>query len=151
MWSLLVFLILVAMTAFSGALFSPGDWYAALDKPAWTPPNWLFGPVWTTLYIAMAVAGWLVWRRSDGRFNPALGFWMGQLLLNGLWSWLFFGLHRPDLALADISGLLILIVLFIYTARRYSTVAAWLFTPYALWVGFAAALNFALWRLNPPM
>lgn len=151
MWSLLVFLLLVATTAFSGALFPPGDWYAALQKPVWTPPNWLFGPVWTLLYIGMAIAGWRVWRRAGGRFNPALGCWAGQLALNGLWSWLFFGLHRPDLAMVDISGLLVLIILFMVFARRYSVAAAWLFVPYALWVGFAAALNFAIWRLNPPL
>jgi len=145
--SLLVFILLVAATASAGAVFQPGSWYEALNKPAWNPPNAIFGPVWTILYVGIAVAGWLVWR-ATGRMVVALQFWIAQLVLNCLWSFLFFGLHRPDLALVDIAVLLVTIFAFIVTAHRRSAVASWLFVPYAAWVGFATALNFTIWRLN---
>jgi benzodiazapine receptor len=105
------------VAAFVGSRFMPGEWYTSLAKPSWNPPNALFGPVWTVLYILMAVAAWLVWRR--GGFNSAglaLGLFIGQLVLNALWSYLFFGKHRPDLAFLDIgalwSTLVIVLVLF---------------------------------------
>jgi len=148
MIALVGFVALVAAAAVSAAQFQPGAWYAALAKPAWTPPSWLFAPVWTALYLAIAVAGWLVWRRSPRRPNPALLLWIAQLGLNAAWSWLFFGLHRPDLAFVDILALLAAIGAFMLIARRLSRAAAGLFVPYALWVAFAAALNFAVWRLN---
>lgn len=148
MASLLLFIALVAATAFSGAQFQPGAWYGTLAKPSWTPPSWLFGPVWTLLYIGIAVAGWLVWRKT-GRMETALWIWIAQLLLNAAWSWLFFGIHRPDLALVDILAMLVLIALFIVAARPISPIASYLFVPYVLWVSYAAALNFAIWRANP--
>lgn len=145
--ALAVFIALVAAIAFFGAQFTPDAWYRQLAKPPWNPPAAVFGPVWTVLYVAIAVAGWLVWR-ATGRIVPALQFWIAQLLINGLWSFLFFGLHRPDLALIDICLLLALIFAFIVSARRHSVVASGLFVPYAAWVGFATALNFSIWRLN---
>ncbi len=148
MLSLIVFIALVAATAVTGAQFQPGAWYAQLAKPSWTPPSWLFGPVWTLLYIGIAVAGWLVWRKS-GRIDAAIGVWLAQLALNAAWSWLFFGLHRPDLALADIVVMLALIGTFVFVARGSSAVASYLFIPYFLWVSYATALNFAIWRANP--
>ncbi|HSN68981.1 MAG TPA: TspO/MBR family protein [Thermoanaerobaculia bacterium] len=148
MISLLVFVALVAAAAVTGAQFQPGGWYASLAKPSWTPPNWLFGPVWTLLYIGIAVAGWLIWRKT-GRIDRAIGVWIAQLVLNAVWSWLFFGMHRPDLALVDIVAMLILIALFIVLARRISPVASYLFVPYLVWVSYATALNFAIWRANP--
>jgi benzodiazapine receptor len=138
----------VALTAFLASRFRPGTWYASLDKPPWTPPNWIFAPVWTLLYAGIAVGGWLLWRRSGRRFTPALGLWAAQLLANGAWSWLFFGLHRPGAALADILVLLALIAVFIVLTVRSSPVSAALFVPYALWVAFAAALNAAVWIAN---
>lgn len=147
--TLLVFFALVALAAFFGAQFQPGPWFEGLAKPSWNPPNWLFGPVWTLLYIAMAVAGWLVWKRSGERATPVLGLWFVQLVLNAAWSWLFFGLHRPPLALVDIVALLACIVAFAILARRISPVSSWLFVPYVLWVAFATALNATIWRLNP--
>jgi translocator protein len=146
--SFLLFTGLVAMTASAGLLFEPGAWYQALTKPLWNPPNWVFGPVWAALYVGIAVAGWLVWRRS-GRMITALHFWLAQLVFNWMWSFFFFGLHRPDFALVDIALLLIAIVGFVFTARRRSVGAALLFVPYFGWVAFASALNFAIWRLNP--
>jgi translocator protein len=145
--SFLVFLIAVTLVAAFGAQFEPGAWYAQLTKPDWNPPNWVFGPVWTVLYIAVAVAGWLVWRETR-RVEAALQLWGVQLIANGLWSWLFFGLHRPDIALVDIALLFCLIVAFIVAARRHSVMASWLFVPYAVWVGFAAALNGSIWSAN---
>jgi tryptophan-rich sensory protein len=148
MLSLIVFIALVAATAVTGAQFQPGEWYAQLTKPSWTPPSWLFGPVWTLLYIGIAVAGWLVWRKT-GRIETALWIWIAQLVLNAAWSWLFFGLHRPDLALANIALMVVLIASFIVVARGVSPVASYLFIPYLLWVSYATALNFAIWRANP--
>jgi benzodiazapine receptor len=145
--SLAVFVLLVAAAGLFGAQFEPDSWYRELAKPSWNPPNEVFGPVWTVLYVGIAVAGWLVWR-ATGRMVMSLQFWFAQLVINGLWSFLFFGLHRPDLALVDIVLLLALIFAFIVTARHRSRVASWLFVPYAAWVGFATALNFTIWRLN---
>lgn len=142
-----VFLVLVAATGSSGALFMPGEWYAGLRKPEWTPPSWLFGPAWTVLYVAIAAAGWLVWR-ARRRLDLPLMLWGLQLIANAAWSWLFFGIHRPGLAFIDIIIMLSLIVGFIDVARQSSPVAAWLFVPYALWVTFAGALNLAIWLMN---
>ena len=146
--SLLVFFAMTAAAALVGAHFGPGPWYAALQKPAWTPPNWIFAPVWTALYSAIAVAGWSVWRSKAVSVTKPILLWLLQLILNGLWSWLFFGLHRSDLALFNIIALLITICWFIARAKPISAIAAWLFIPYALWVGFATALNYAIWQSN---
>ena len=146
--ALAVFFLLVAAAAFFGATFRPGAWYAALQKPSWTPPNSVFSPVWTILYIMIALAGWLVWR-AGGDNRPALIFWGIALALNALWSWFFFGQQRIGMALIDISALLVAIVGFILTARRVSPAATALFVPYLGWVSYATALNFAIWRLNP--
>ena len=146
--SLTFFIALVAAAALVGSQFGPGPWYITLQKPSWTPPNWLFGPVWTVLYVAIAVAGWTVWRSKAISVTKPILLWLLQLILNGLWSWLFFGLHRPDLALIDIFALLVAICCFIASTNKISRVAAWLFLPYALWVSFATALNLAIWQLN---
>lgn len=144
--SLIAFLLVVFAAALTGSLFTPGSWYAGLAKPSWTPPNWLFPVAWTTLYVMIAVAGWLVWR-AEG-FRAAMGFWTAQLVLNAAWSWIMFGEKQIGWALADIVAMLVAIVGFIVTARRASGAAAALFVPYLAWVSFAAALNFAIWRLN---
>jgi benzodiazapine receptor len=148
MKSLLVFLALVALAALVGTQFGPGPWYVALHKPSWTPPNWLFAPVWTVLYIAIAFAGWAVWRSKAISIVKPILLWLLQVILNGLWSWLFFGLQRPDLAFIEIIALLATICGFAVSAKNISALATWLFIPYALWVGFAAALNFAIWQMN---
>jgi benzodiazapine receptor len=144
---LILFLAITFATAAVGAQFMPGPWYAALAKPAWTPPNWLFGPVWTALYVMIAVAGWLVWRR-ESRVGTPLVLWGVQLALNGVWSWLFFGLERPGLAALDILVLLVLIAATALAFARVSRIAALLLVPYLAWVSFASALNIAIWRLN---
>ena len=132
-----------------GAFFMPGEWYSALKKPVWNPPAWVFGPVWTALYTMMAVAAWLVWCRG-GFVNQRgpLTLFLVQLALNAAWTPLFFGLHLPGLAFAEIMLLWLTIAATLAAFRRVSRAAAWLLVPYLLWVGFAAALNFALWRLN---
>lgn len=148
MWHLLIFIALVAVAAVFGAQFPPGEWYAGLAKAPWTPPNWVFSPVWTLLYLAIAGAGWLVWRSSSARTQPLLALWSIQLVLNALWSWLFFGLRRPDLALADITGMLIVILAFAVSAWPVSRLASWLFAAYALWVTYALSLNAYVWLNN---
>lgn len=144
--ALAVAMALVAAVAAFGGQFRPGAWYAALAKPAWTPPGWLFPPVWTALYVMIAVAGWLIWRAPAGGAAPA--FWIAGLILNATWSWLFFGRHDIGLALADILLLWLTIAGFIVSAWPVDRRASLLFLPYLAWVGFASALNFAIWSLN---
>jgi len=132
-----------------GGLIGPGEWYARLRKPSWNPPNWIFGPVWTTLYVMMAVAAWRVWRLDgDGGRRKALGLFLVQLALNAVWTPLFFGLKQPALAFADIVLLWFAIGATAVAFFRMDRVAGWLMVPYLVWVSFAAALNAALWRLN---
>jgi len=148
---LLVFLLACAAAAAPGLVFRPGEWYRRLAKPAWRPPDRLFGPVWLLLYLSIAVSGWLVWRRAGlaGAGAAALGVYALQLVLNGLWSAIFFGLHRPDLAFAEIVVLWLSIVATIVLFHPLDAAAAYLLTPYAAWAAFAAVLNFRVWRLNP--
>lgn len=147
--ALLLFLAVTFLAAGIGARHMPGEWYAQLAKPSWNPPSWIFAPVWTFLYICMAVAAWLVWRKN-GLFAAAtsISMFFVQLALNSLWTWFFFGLQRPDLAFADIAALWVAIVATLILFRRASTAAALLFVPYLAWVSFAACLNFALWQMN---
>ena len=144
---ILVFLAITFGAAAFGAQFMPGPWYAELAKPTWTPPGWIFGPVWTVLYVLIALSAWLVWR-AQPRFGLPLVLWSAQLGLNTIWSWLFFRLERPGLAAIDIVVLLGTIIATAYAFVRVSRTAALLLLPYALWVGFASALNIAIWRLN---
>ena len=147
---LLLFLLLAFAVAAFGALWTPGPWYAALEKPSWNPPSWLFGPVWTTLYAMIAVAGWLVWRRREtAPVRPAMIVYTLQLLLNGAWSWIFFGVHEMGWALVEIVLLAILIAINAALFWRVRRLAGALLLPYLAWVSFAAFLNATLWRLNP--
>ncbi len=148
MFSFAVFLILVSLTSFFGVFFRPGPWYDDLVKPALTPPGWVFSPVWITLYIMIASAGWLVWKKVRSLTHPAVICWGGQLVVNAVWSWLFFGLERPELAFIDITVLLILIACFIRYSYSISRVSSVLFLPYFIWVGFAAYLNLGIVLLN---
>jgi translocator protein len=126
---------------------SVAEWYPTIARPAWTPPSWLFGPVWTILYAMMAVAAWLVWRKA-GWSGLALKVFVLQLILNAAWSIFFFGMRDPLAGLLDIVALWIAIVLTMILFFRISKVAGTLIVPYLLWVSFATALNFAIWRLN---
>lgn len=149
---LLVCLAIVAAAAVIGSHFtarSVGDWYAELEKPAWTPPRWLFGPAWTALYAMMAVAAWLVWLRggTSGR-GPALALFAVQLALNVAWSGLFFGLRMPGVAFIELVVLWATIVATTVAFFRVRPLAGVLMLPYLAWTSFAGALNLAIWRLN---
>jgi len=147
--ALLAWLVLCYAVAAFGAQFTPGEWYAALEKPPWNPPNWVFAPVWTALYTMMAVAAWLVWqRRAQVGADLALRFFLVQLALNGLWSWLFFGLQAPLPALLDIALLWLTLAATTALFFRQHAVAGWLMLPYVLWVTYAVSLNAAIVALN---
>ncbi|MGU3493464.1 TspO/MBR family protein [Xanthobacteraceae bacterium A53D] len=125
-------------------------WYASLVKPSFNPPNWLFGPVWTALYLMMAFAVWRILRLPAGTpgRGTALGLFFAQLALNLAWSWMFFYLHSPLLGLVNIVPQWLLILATIVAFRRLDPLAGWVLVPLAAWVAFATVLNFALWRLN---
>jgi tryptophan-rich sensory protein len=137
---------------FVGSLFTTPSiptWYAGLAKPSWTPPAWIFGPVWSVLYGMMAVALWLIWRRSGfATAGGPIALFMVQLVLNVLWSLLFFGLRMPGVAFAEIVLLWLAILATLITFWRLNTTAGYLLLPYLVWTAFAGALNFALWRMN---
>ena len=137
------------LAATTGAMFRPGDWYEQLRKPAWRPPNWVFPPAWTFLYLTIAVSGWLVWR-TPGFPGAAFPFaiYLVQLILNASWSPIFFGMRRPDLAFIEVAMLWLSIIATIAAFHRVNAVAAYLLLPYLAWVTFAAALNLTIWRLN---
>ena len=153
----LALILWIALCAAAGAVgaiasASAAGFYATLAQPSWAPPSWVFGPVWTLLYMAMAVSAWLVWReRGWARAGGALGLFLVQLALNALWSWLFFGWHHGALAFADIVALLVLIIATIIAFGRIKPLAAWLLVPYLAWVCFATALNYSVWQRNPPL
>jgi tryptophan-rich sensory protein len=147
---LLGWLLLCFASAAGGAVFMPGEWYASLNKPAWNPPGWIFGPAWTTLYAMMAVAAWLVWQRGGfAAQRRPLGLFLAQLALNALWTPLFFGLRQSGVAFAEILLLWLAIGATLLAFRPVSRAAAWLLVPYLAWVSFAAVLNGTIWRLNP--
>ena len=129
-----------------GFVTRPGAWYAGLVKPSFNPPNWIFGPAWTVLYVLIAVAGWRVFEREPG--SAAMAVWAVALALNFLWSPVFFGAHRPGVALVVVAAMLATIIAFIAMTWRRERLAALLFVPYAAWTAFAALLNAAVWWLN---
>jgi tryptophan-rich sensory protein len=126
-------------------------WYAALNKPIFSPPNWIFGPVWTTLFILMGISAYLILRQglSNRRVILALSLFVLQLLLNLEWSFIFFARHNIGLAFGEIILLWLMTLVTAFYFYRLSKAAAWLFVPYLLWVSFAAVLNFSIWMLNP--
>lgn len=136
-----------------GAIFTTPSitgWYATLAKPEFSPPNWIFGPVWTTLYALMGIAAFLVWKKGLDRRDVkiALCIFVGQLVLNMLWSIIFFGLRSPGGALIEIIFLWLAILSTIVIFAKISQLATWLLLPYILWVSFAAYLNYSIWMLN---
>jgi tryptophan-rich sensory protein len=144
---LLPFLLLVIGGGLAiGFLTAPGEWYAGLAKPSFNPPNWLFAPVWTVLYILVAIAGWRTFERD--RRGSLMRLWWTQLVLNFAWSPVFFAAHQIGLALVVILLLLAAILAFIVTAWRQDRPAALMFLPYVAWVAFASALNASILALN---
>ncbi|MET0259122.1 MAG: TspO/MBR family protein [Methylobacterium sp.] len=141
------FLLLSALVATSGIVFKPGAWYRGLHKPAWTPPNLAFPIVWTVLYVLIAVSGWRVWREV-GLATIPFGLFAVQMVLNFLWSWLFFGRHRPDLAFLDVVVLAMTVAATILAFWPIDRTAGLLLVPYLAWLGIAAALNLSVWRRN---
>jgi translocator protein len=135
--------------AVGGAAGGPGAWYASLAKPAFNPPGWVFGPVWTLLYGMMGVAAWLVWLRRRHPLRPAaLALFAAHLVPNAAWSWLFFGMQRPDLAFAGIVVLWAAIAVLVVLFWRVRPAAGALLVPYLAWVSFASVLNYTIWRMN---
>lgn len=148
---LIGWLALSFAAAATGAWIGPGDWYAGLTKPAWNPPGWLFGPVWTVLYSLMGIAAWRVWSRRGWQApGRPLAWFIGQLVLNAAWTPLFFGLKNPGAALICI---LLMVPAIAGTIRAFyrcgEKTAAGMLVPYLLWTSFATLLNFTLWRMNP--
>ena len=129
---------------------STSGWYAGLNKPVWNPPGWIFGPVWTLLYVMMGTAAWLVWREGGwkGQALP-LGMFLVQWSFNVLWTPLFFGAHRIELALVDIGMLWLALAVTLVLFWRVCKTAGTLLAPYLAWVSFAAALNLTIWSMNP--
>ncbi len=153
MVQLVVAVVICELAGAVGSIFTVpaiSGWYAGLIKPALNPPNWIFGPVWTTLYLLMGIAAFLVWQKGFERteVRTALIIFGVQLLLNMAWSAIFFGAHNPAGAFADIVLLWLAILATILTFYKISPVAAYLLLPYILWVSFAGYLNYAVWTLN---
>lgn len=143
----LIFIALAMGLGFmNSALFMPDAWYQGLVKPSFNPPNWVFGPVWTVLYILIGIAGGMVWQHD--RQSAAMKLWFVQWVLNGLWTPAFFGLYQPGLALIIITAMAIAIALFIRANWKELPTAAWLFIPYLAWVSFATLINASIVILN---
>ena len=149
LFALAGFIIVSFLAAIGGVFFRPGEWYERLNRPSWRPPNRLFAPVWTILYLMIAVSGWLVWREVGfGGGALPLGVFALNLLLNAAWSPLFFGLHRIDLGLLDIVLVWLSIAATIVLFYPIQAAAGLLLLPYLVWVCFATALNFSIWLRN---
>ena len=150
---LLISIALPLLVGFSSSYFTitgVGSWYTTIQKPSWNPPNWVFGPVWTALYVLMGIALYQVWRSETAApvKNLALVLFVAQLVLNFFWSFIFFNLHQPGWAFAEIVALWLLIIATIFAFARVNNTAAWLLVPYVSWVSFAGVLNYAIWSLN---
>jgi tryptophan-rich sensory protein len=147
-WGLfLTYLAACGAAATTGALFEPGDWYRGLNKPSWTPPDWLFPLAWSVLYVLMSLAAMRVAQLPGS--GQALAFWAAQIAFNTLWTPIFFGLHRMRAAMVVMAGLWITVALTTAGFLRLDLWAGLMFLPYLGWVTVAAALNWTVWRLNP--
>lgn len=148
-FGLIAWISACSLAGIFGAQFEPGFWYETLHKPAWTPPNWIFPIVWPFLYVLMGISGWLLWKEHSFSSNRQEFRWFGlQLLLNAIWSWIFFGLHMIATALAEILLLWPAILFTCLLFWKKKRIAGLLLIPYLGWVAYAAALNFAIWKLN---
>ncbi|MEM6942260.1 MAG: TspO/MBR family protein [Pseudomonadota bacterium] len=145
-----VFIVAVVATAMSGGIFKPGEWYERLNHPSWRPPNWIFPVVWTPLYGLIAWSGFAVWQVAGwSGAAGAFAIYFIHLGLNFAWSWVFFGLRRPDWALGEVALLFLSIVATMVAFSAHSSAAVWMLAPYLVWVGFASFLNWTIMRLNP--
>lgn len=152
-WLALVIAIIIPLAiGGTAALFTVPNiqgWYQGLNKPSFNPPNWIFAPVWNTLYILMGIASYLVWReRKLKNVTPAISVYFIQLILNFFWSLIFFELHQPGFAFIEVLILWLFIFFTIISFSRINKTAAWLLVPYISWVSFASILNYEIWRLN---
>jgi translocator protein len=153
-WAALVGLILLCLAVGAiGGWASAGpirDWYPSITKPGWNPPNWVFGPVWTLLYVLMAIAAWLVWKKNPqfSGVRIALNLFFLQLALNLAWTFIFFAAHSPGWALIEIAVFWLAIAATLYAFWSHSRLAGLMLAPYLAWASFAAVLNAAIWRLN---
>ncbi len=149
---LLIFVAVCLAAGGLGAIATTPEiegWYRTLAKPSWTPPDWVFGPVWTMLYILMGISGWLIWKRDGFRGAAVpLGWFAVQLILNLAWSFIFFGAHQLGWALVDIIALWLAIAVTMGLFFQRSKLAGGLLVPYLVWVSYATALNFAIWGMN---
>lgn len=150
---IIALLIPLAVGAISGYFTTAGvnGWYAAAAKPAFNPPNWIFGPVWTTLYALMGIALYLVWKTDAPTRQTAVILFGVQLALNFAWSFIFFSLKQPGWAFAELLLMWVMILLTIFAFGKISSLAAWLLVPYISWVSFAGVLNYFIWKLNPSL
>jgi translocator protein len=152
-FKLIICLAVPQLAGFIGTLFTRSEirtWYRVLDQSALTPPNWTFGVVWTILYILMGISAFLIWNKGLHKKHVkfALGIFILQLVMNTLWSILFFGLHNPAAALVDIISLWLAIIATMLASSPVSKKATWLLVPYLLWVSFATYLNYYIWAFN---
>jgi tryptophan-rich sensory protein len=150
---LIIAIVISELAGIIGSVFtmpSIGSWYVNLVKPEISPPNWIFGPVWTTLFALMGIAVFLIWKKGleHKDVKIAIGIFIGQLILNTLWSIIFFGFHLPCVAFVEIIFLWLAILATIVAFAKISKLAGWLLVPYILWVSFASYLNFLIWMLN---
>src|SRR5688572_28250941 len=149
---LIIAIIIPLVVGFTSGLFNQtgeGSWFQALQKPSWNPPSWVFAPVWTTLYIMMGIALYLIWKTpSSSKRKIAIAFFTFQLVLNFFWSFIFFKLEQPGWAFAEIVVLWLTILATIFSFASINKAAAWLLVPYISWVSFAAMLNYSIWTLN---
>ncbi len=149
---LLVFVVIcLAAGRLGAALTEPAleGWYRGLAKPDWTPPDVVFPVAWSILYVTMGIAAWLVWKTAErGELKLPLTLFFGQLVINVLWSFSFFGQRSPFLGLICLGALVLAVILTTVAFTRVSRAAGWLFLPYLLWLGYAGALNFAIWKMN---
>jgi translocator protein len=152
-WKFMIAILICEGVGIASGLLSQNEinnWFSTLNKPAWNPPGYIFGPVWTTLYFLMGTSLWLIWKTKapENHKRNAVTIFIIQLFLNFWWSLLFFKLHSPGLAFSDIVLLLISILFTIYYFSVISKLAAWLLVPYLAWVSFATALNYTIWLMN---
>jgi benzodiazapine receptor len=146
--SMAVFLVVVVIAAALAGSFEAGEYYSLVQKPSWAPPAWVFGPVWSVLYILMALAMWKVWISEHRSRMGSLIWWLIQLSLNVLWTWLFFGLTRTGWAMLEMLLLIGIVVLCMKAFASSSRSASWMLLPYLLWLMFAWLLNISIWLLN---